>query len=503
MSCVDFNMLGSSGTKLNLEHQPARQVLQTKNYVFGYQFEPSLPLEGELKANQKRIYNPLADLLNPVRYLPDEVLKLQSKEYMEEQLLKEKFAKFKLKSNLLSTVPDRLRAIVSRLFDEGVINSDDTSLVNQVIREAQQRGELTEGDAIQLRSLVARKSTFSQLAQQARAMEASGEINPIIQTVSQSLINRGVNPTNARYIAQRAISSTLDEEEFPVSGILPVRRITERAIERSVSMADGLPDEFNPEEYFQRFERQQAEVIERNALNPIAHDGFVSRSSSSLVSSPPVDFSQMDIYRHSSYNIPSYRYNPTMENVVPFVQTSLQVGGTEEDLIDFGTELNLQRLPIADEDVETLFRPNPFVRTIRTGDPIYRGENPTLDLGQIRFFQPRQRITRPTETYRIGSRQLNYTGDLELTTRPTSRQVPIFEAQFPERETQAQRLTRPRTMEEIRQQRPQRLSKEMTPLGRPKGSRTKKLIVKKTGIDRPMAVRTGGASLPSLVEEET
>lgn len=525
MSCVDFNMLGSSGTKLNLEHQPARQILQTKNYVFGYQFEPSLGLEGDLKAIQPRVYNPMADLLNPVRYLPDEVLKLQSKEYMEEQLLKEKFAKYKSKSRLLSLVPERLRGIVERLFDDGLINSEDTSLVNQVIREAQSRGELTEGDAIQLRNLVSRKSTFSQLAQQARDLDTAGELNPIVLTVSQSLINSGVNPTNARYIAQRAISATLDEEDFPPSGVLPIRRITERAISRSFSMADGLPDSFSREEQFERFEQQQADVVERNALNPVAHDGFASRSSASLIGSPPVDLSQEDVYRNPRYR-QMVRYNPTMENVVPFVQNTLQVGGTEEDLIDFGTEIGLDRLPLYDEDIDTLFRPNPSIRTIRTGDPIYRGEYPTLDLGQIRLFTPRQpRRTLPTETYRIGSKAL--TGRSfrhtmvegspvatrgtsaislsnpirELTTRPTSRQVPIFEAQFPERETQARRLTRPQlTFEQIRQQRPKRLSQVMTPLGRPKGSR--KIKVKMTGSERPMAVRTGGASLPALIEEE-
>lgn len=235
---IAFGILGSSGaTNFQVsEFQPQREVLQTQYFMFGQEFEPSNWLQEE-KHYRTDLYNPINDLLNPQNVSPDEILAQNSKEYMEEQVLRNKFDFLREKQKILSIIPENLRTYVEGLINSGAIGGGtvDSELVDSVITQYQAQGSLNPTNASALRRLLERKGIFLQAMAMARQQANQGELEGHLNSVSSTIMARGLSAQTARALTRASATELFD---LPEAGSLNPQELSDRLRQLAVQSAD-------------------------------------------------------------------------------------------------------------------------------------------------------------------------------------------------------------------------------------------------------------------------
>jgi len=230
MSAISFDILGSSGAKQwqVSEGQPFPETLQTQYFMFGYQFDPTSWTELKERSGP---YNPMNDLLNPLNVGPDELLQRQSLEYIEEQMVRQRWNDLKEKEAFLRLVPDQLKRTIGALWDNGTFKASQTQTeMDKTVDSLITQGTLGSYDAGRLRALISQRATFSQLSSQRSAENNLGQLEAIMNNVQSAIEALGISRGNTRQTAREAVGRALD------LGITQSREITRVALRNAESI---------------------------------------------------------------------------------------------------------------------------------------------------------------------------------------------------------------------------------------------------------------------------
>lgn len=236
--CLDFKMFRSSGATQSqvTEFQPFPEQLLTEYFMFGYQFEPSTWL-ADVNHYRKDFYNPINDLLNPLNVGPDEMLQKMSQQFIQEELLKEKYRHLKDKQRILKFVPENLRNVYGYLFDSGALLNASNERIDAMIANMIQGGQLSEGEANDLTRLISRRDLFNQMMSQSQSEDSNSELEGTLRSLSDTFISRGATPAVARSFALRGVSDALDKDGYSGG-----RGIFNRALDFAEQYAEGMAD---------------------------------------------------------------------------------------------------------------------------------------------------------------------------------------------------------------------------------------------------------------------